>query len=48
MRGSDVLSADVTTRLDPGDVVRVMPLHPIAVGSTTNSRRGYMASRSSD
>jgi len=46
VRGSDVLSADVTTRLDPGDVVRVMPLHPIAVGSATDSSRGYIASRS--
>jgi polysaccharide biosynthesis/export protein ExoF len=48
VRGSDVLSADITTRLDPGDVVRVMSLHPTAVGSTTDSRRGYIASRTGD
>jgi polysaccharide biosynthesis/export protein ExoF len=48
VRGSDVLSADVTTRLDPGDVVRVMPLHPVAVGSTIDSHRGYIASQSRD
>jgi protein involved in polysaccharide export with SLBB domain len=48
VRGSDVLSADITTLLDPGDVVRVMPLHPMVVGSATDSRRGYLASRTGD
>jgi polysaccharide biosynthesis/export protein ExoF len=33
VRGSDVLPADITTRLDPGDVVRVMPLHQTAVSN---------------
>jgi hypothetical protein len=45
VRGLDVLSADITTRLDPGDVVRVMSLHPTAMGSTTDPRRGFMASQ---
>lgn len=48
VRGSDVLSADITTRLDPGDVVRVMSPHPTAAGSATDSRGGYIASRTGD
>jgi protein involved in polysaccharide export with SLBB domain len=48
VRGSDILSADITTRLDPGDVLRVMSLQPTAVASTTDSRRGYIASQTGD
>jgi polysaccharide biosynthesis/export protein ExoF len=33
VRGSDVLSADITTRLDPGDVVRVMSPRQTAVSN---------------
>lgn len=48
VRGSDVLSADITTQLDPGDVVRVMSMHPTAVGNTTQSHGRYVASRPGD
>ena len=41
VRGSDVLPADITTRLDPGDVVRVMPLHQTAVSNS--GRLGHVA-----
>jgi polysaccharide biosynthesis/export protein ExoF len=48
VRGSDVLSAEITTPLYPGDVVRVMSMHRTAVGNTTDSRGRYVASQPGD
>jgi protein involved in polysaccharide export with SLBB domain len=43
VRGSEVISADITTPLEPGDVVRVTPLRPITVGDASEGRNGYRA-----